>query len=275
MSEHQLDLFSFADVKTAVPPPTGRDVPVVAADRLDDRALIEAIPGASLAAVAALTGEAARRRLGAAVPVLATLCRRFAGFGTGHIVPEQAAALAALAAIGGREAALVVTGLIQRAVVQGPALRIALSAAVRLDASLSIETLGSFMAHPDPLIRADACRCARPLPAFVAPLLALLRDPHRTVAIAAACALARLGRSEALATLKESLRTSPSGETIDAVVTIADEECMVLLGRIARSTERLASKVLVALDGMDQPRADKIAAALRRDFAAAAPGALS
>ena len=53
----------------------------------------------------ALAAEAGRRRLAAAVPSLETLCRRFSGFGIDRMVPEQAAALQALAAIGGREAA--------------------------------------------------------------------------------------------------------------------------------------------------------------------------
>jgi hypothetical protein len=53
------------------------------------------------------------------------LCRRFSGFGIDRMVPEQAAALQALAVISGREAAQAVSQLIVRGVVQGPALNLA------------------------------------------------------------------------------------------------------------------------------------------------------
>jgi hypothetical protein len=48
-----------------------------------------------------LAAEAGRRRLVGATAALEALCRRFKGFGTEHAVPEQIAALGALAGIGG------------------------------------------------------------------------------------------------------------------------------------------------------------------------------
>ena len=72
---------------------------------LEDEALIAAIAAASLDHCAGLVAEAVRRRLAAAIPALEALCRRFAGFGIDHMVPEQSAALRALAAIGSRDAA--------------------------------------------------------------------------------------------------------------------------------------------------------------------------
>jgi hypothetical protein len=48
------------------------------------------------------------------------------------MVPEQAAALKALAVISGREAAQAVSRLIVRGVVQGPALSLAASTAARI-----------------------------------------------------------------------------------------------------------------------------------------------
>jgi hypothetical protein len=55
-----------------------------------------------------------------------------------------------------------------------------------------------------------------------------------------------MGRIEAGPTLKHLLRVAPSPEVIDSVVPIADEECVVLLGRIARSAPGLTA---AALDG--------------------------
>jgi hypothetical protein len=48
------------------------------------------------------------------------------------------------------------------------------------------------------------------------------------------------------------------------VSSIADEECAVLLGRIARSTPALAEAALISLENVDDARAAGIAAAIRR-----------
>ena len=47
------------------------------------------------------------------------------------------------------------------------------------------------------------------------------------------------------------------------ITPIADEECIVLLGRLAREDASFRPAVLDALDAIDHPRADKAAAALR------------
>src|SRR6266446_1968226 len=102
MSEQQLDLFSAAGIWEQ-PLPQSVGYPTAAAE-LDDQQLVAAIPGSNLADSATLAGEAGRRRLAAAIPALEALCRRFAGFGVERVVPEQAAALQALAMVGGRDA---------------------------------------------------------------------------------------------------------------------------------------------------------------------------
>jgi hypothetical protein len=255
VTERQLDLFSDAAV------PTARSV---AAADMEDAALIAAIPESSLADSALLAAEAGRRRLGEAVPVLAALCRRFAGFGADRIVPEQAAALRALGAIGSPEAAQAVSAMMCRSVVQGPTLGVAVATAAQLQATLPADVLGSLLRHADPLIRAAACRCARRLPEVMALLVGLLNDPDRTVGSAAACALGRLGRSDARPALKALLRERPSKEVVESVSAIADEECMVLLGRLARTMPALADAALDALESIDHPRADAIAAAIRQ-----------
>src|SRR5207245_1765213 len=108
-----------------------------------------------------------RRRLAAAVPALAALCRRFTGFGAERAVPEQDAALDGLAMIGGQDAAQAVAALIARGIVQGPSLRAAVRAAAQLRSALSADAVCSLLRHAEPGIRADACRCARPLPEVI------------------------------------------------------------------------------------------------------------
>jgi HEAT repeat protein len=262
MREEQLDLFSGrVEVEQSLSRAPCSNVPARA---LDDETLIAALPGSDLSDSCALAAEAGKRRLAAAVPVLAALCRRFAGFGVRRTIPEQAAAIEALVMIGSRDAAFAVADMIEQAIAQGPGLRIAVSAAAQLGSTLSADVLRQLLRHPEPPVRADACRCARPLPELILLLVDLLDDLDPGVAAAAACALGRMGRVEARSSLKGLLRESPSEEAIDAVCLIADEECAVLLGRIARSESILAVLALDALENIETPRAAAVAAAVRR-----------
>jgi hypothetical protein len=261
--ERQLDLF--ADAGTRLEPclPPSKELSPPPAELPDD-VLIAALPSASLANSAVLAAEAARRRLAAAVPALCALCRRFAGFGGERIVPEQAAALQALADIGGRDAGRAVAEMISRAVVRGPALKVALAAAARLRSTLPVDVLQRMLRHADPGIRADACRCAHPWPELIALVVELLEDGDRMVAKTAACVLGEMGRIEARPLLASLLREDPSEEVIESLLPVADEECLVLLGRIGRSVPRLSAVVIDALEAIEHPRANVIASANRR-----------
>ena len=166
--------------------------------------------------------------------------------------------------IGGRDAGRAVSEMIERAVVQGPTLQIAVSAAARLGSTLSSNVLPRLLRDVEPSIRADACRCARASPELILILIDLLDDLDRRVATAAALALGRMGRIEARPILKGLLRDAPSEDLIEAVSSIADEECVVLLGRIARSSSVLADAALASLENADHAQADTIAAAIRR-----------
>jgi hypothetical protein len=255
MLESQLDLFSDAGTRREDFVPERPPAPLVPAE-MDDEALIEALAQSRLAEIAQLADEVARRRLIAAVPALADLCLRLAGFGIDRLVPEQAAALEALTAIGGREAAQAVAEMIAKGTFAGPTLQLAVSAAARLRASLPVNVLQLLLRHPQPGIRARACRCARPLPNSIKLLIESLNDGDKIVARSAACALGTMGRAEARPMIKNLLRDAPSPDVIEAAVSIADEECVVLLGRIARTTPALADSAL-------GPRAGTIAASVR------------
>jgi hypothetical protein len=97
------------------------------------------------------------------------------------MVPEQAAALQALAAIGGCEAAQAVSQLIVRGVVQGPTLNLAVSAAARIGSALPADVLRSLLQHPDPGIRASVCGCARRRPELISVMIDLLDDLNQGV----------------------------------------------------------------------------------------------
>jgi hypothetical protein len=53
---------------------------------------------------------------------------------------------------------------------------------------------------------------------------------------------------------------NPSAQIIDALAPIADEECVILLGRVARTVPDLSSAAFDALDAIDHPRALRILA---------------
>ena len=262
MPERQLDLFSASGIppKGQSEPDHGRQEPAPA--DLDDDALIAAIPFAGLAAAPALVAKAGRRRLHAAVPALEQLCLRFAGFGLERAVPEQVAALDALDLIGGPQAAQTVARLIARDVVQGPTRKIAVAVAARLKSPMPAETVLALLQHADPEMRADACRCTGPWPAARPFLLDLAQDSDTNVAVAACCALGRMGWRDARPALLRLLRDAPSVEVIDAIPAIADEDCIVLLGRLIRTQPGLADPALDALEMIDHPRARQIVAAM-------------
>ena len=95
-------------------------------------------------------------------------------------------------------------------------------------------------------------------------MIELLGDLNNIVAAAAACALGRMGRTESRPTLVHLLLQAPSIEVIDAACMVADDDCLVLLGRIGRTRPDLTDAVLATLDNSDAPRAAHIADAVRR-----------
>jgi hypothetical protein len=256
----QLDLFRHVPAPAEPAPSNEVPRPAPAPDTVKDDELLAAIPHARITDSLALAAEAGRRRMTAAVPALEALCARFSGFGADGIVREQAAAIDALAQIAGVDAAQALARLIARRTVQGPGLQRAVGAAARLGAKLPAGTVMELLGHDDPQIRADACRFARRSREMVAQLRDLLDDLQRPVRMAAACALGLMGRNEVRPLLSRYLREEPSAELIDAVSPIADEECVILLGRIARTMPDLSPAALDALDSIDHPRASRIAA---------------
>jgi HEAT repeat protein len=256
----QLELFRHVPAPAELLPFNGAAGAAGALETMENDELLAGLPHARIVDSVALAGEAGRRRMTAAIPALAALCRRFAGFGADRIVPEQAAAIDALAQIAGANAAQTLAQLIAKRTVQGPCLQRAVGVAARIGAKLPAGTVMELLRHDDPAIRADGCRFAQASPDMVAQLRDLLDDLQRPVRMAAACALGRMGRNEVRPLLTRYLREEPSAQLIDAVVPVADEECVILLGRIARTMPDLSKATLDALDSIDHPRASRIAA---------------
>jgi hypothetical protein len=257
----QLDLFGDRPKFDQPPNPVSRR-PVLARDLSDER-LIAAIPEATLADACALTAEAGRRRLSAAIPALATLCNPFAAYGVHVEVPEQAAALEALGAIGGPEASRAVFLAIARRIVQGPTLAVATAVAARLGVVFPADIGLALLRDSNPSVRALACACVRAGHDVIATLIAMLDDSDGEVSVAAACALGRMGRAEARVPLKRYLTERPSARVIEAAAGVADDEAIVLLARVGRARPDLALSVLSALEEIDSPRAATAASGLK------------
>ena len=204
MAAQQLDLFAVdrGDLEVDV---SRAEVPHNAAE-LTDTALIAALPDAGLTDATSLAAEAARRHLAGAVLPLERLCRRLTGFGADRLVPEQVAALEALADIGGEAARHAVARLVAHRTVQGPTLATALNAAARLGSSLPPARLEELLDDADRTVRAAACRCVRSAGRHLGLLIELLDDLHPEVAHAAAMALGRIGRVEGRPLLMGLLR---------------------------------------------------------------------
>jgi hypothetical protein len=258
----QLDLFG--DRPEIDRPQDRTSAKPVALESLTDALLIAAIPDSTLADVIAITEEAGKRRLSAAIPALICLCNRFVGYGASAIVPEQVAALNALGAIGGRDAAQAVSRLITTGTVQGPTLVTALNVAAQLGVVLTQDVASRLLRDPDRSLRAATCGCVRANHAIIAALLSMTGDPDAEVAIASACALGRMGRSEALPPLKKYLTERPSPRIVEALARVADEEAIVLLARTGRARRELINAVVSSLDEIEHPRAMASADALKR-----------
>jgi HEAT repeats len=261
VDDRQLDLF--APTRPAAAASTSPHRPALDPALLDDAALIAALPDANLQDCVALAAEAGRRRVSAALPALARLCKRFAGWGIGTVVPEQVAALDALTRIGGRAAATIVADGIARAEFVGPTLVHAVAAAAALETKLPEDVVLQLLRHDNPRLRADSCRCVRASPPVIALLIDLLDDLHPEVCTAAAIALGMLGRREARPLLKHLLQETPTPEIVSALAGIADDECLVLLRRLAQHAPALTEAVIDALEMSDHPRAAAIAATLQ------------
>lgn len=256
MARQQLDLFS---TRASLPESSSSNV-VSQPDKppltsLEDAELIAQIAKADVVEAPILAMEAGRRRLAGAILVLETLCLRFAGFGVNRRIPEQEAALDALAMIGGPHAKQSVAKIILKGAVQGPSLRTAMAAAGRLKIVLPSESVLELLQHEDGHVRSAACRCVARDPKVVPCLAACLQDHVPEIRDAAACALGRLGRNEALAPLTHLLQQAPSPDIIDAVTSIANEDVVILLGRIARTRPDLRKAAIEALGAIEHPTA--------------------
>ena len=242
-------------------PKAGRAMPDPAS--LDDDALVAGIPEAGLALAPALAAEAARRGLLAAVPALERLCCRLVGFGRDREVPEQMAALDALARIGGAAAANAVLRILSKDVVLGQLSRLPLR--LRFASVLSCQKARhcSFCATPTPLCgpMLAVALLFGPPPSLSSSSFWMIstpasppRQPARWVA------WAKWRQGPPCFTGCGKLRRQRSSTPFPRLpaMTRRSRRRHSAAGRIARSAGPLAGKAFDALAGIDNPRARRL-----------------
>ena len=234
-----------------------------AVSSIPDEALMEAVSGNPKRLRLAAIEEVGRRRIAGAVPALALVCRQLMGHGADEIVPEQIAAVEALAAIGGRGSAAAMAELIDEQVIVGPGLLDALVAAAGLGSVLAQDVMPSLLRSDDADIRAAACRLVRGRPGEVAQVRLMLDDRSPQVRLAAACCLGSLGHEDVRPALLAAADSSPTHEVIEGLAGVIDADTVVRLGRIARLAPEWREAIVEVLEDCDLPTAAKVAAGLR------------
>lgn len=257
----QFDLFSIQKpVRPKVLPaaqPRDREV-------LSDEDILDRLPMAGISDVSLLCGLAVRRRLGdRALPALEALWRRFKGFGNDRPEPEQTAVVETLAKLGTARARESLAGIVTAPNFPPPLLPAALSAARSAALKLPAQFVGPLLAHADPRIREQAAKLSGFGQPDIGALAACLDDTQPAVRRAAAIVLGQFGYAGAKTILLDELQKTPTGEIIEALTAIADDDIIVHLGRCAKSHPALAEPIAAELDDIGTPRSRKVAARIR------------
>ena len=234
--------------------------PPVAPDAgLTDGALIATLPQATPSNVEALCLEVVSRSLEAAVPALEELWRRFAGYGIGAPLVEQRAVLGTLAQLDCEAARAALKGIVLSGGLPASLLSAALRAAADAGLALPAAFVGPLLDHGDIAVRE---------PAFALALKAGVRgdrfrdglgDASAFIRRSAALALGDLGDAGAREALIEELIRNPSGEVIEALAAIADDDVIVHLGRCAECHPAFVDIVLDILREMESAKAARLA----------------
>jgi len=185
------------------------------------------------------------------------------GYGAEEIIPEQIAAVEAIAAIGGHGAAPALAEIIDEQVIVGPGLVNALVIAARLGARLAHDVVLSLLRSDDATVRVVSCRLVRGRPEEVAQARLMLVDRSPQVQLAAACCLGSLGYEDARPALLAAVELSPTLEVIEGLAGVLDADTVVRLGRVARLAPEWREAIREVLEDCELPSAAKVAAGLR------------
>ena len=261
----QFDLFTGGG--TVAPAAAPADAPFCP-ETLSDEDVLDRIPNARIADVRVLCRLAVERGLGdRAVPALEALWRRFKGFGHDKPLPEQTAVIETLAKLETAGARQLLAEIAHD--LPPPLLPAALSAALSASLRLPVHVLRPLLADADPRIRELAARLSGFGQPDIGALAACLSDTEPAVQRAAAVVLGQFGHAAAKAILLSELRRAPTGDIVEALSAIADDDIVVHLGRCAAAHPALAGRIAAELEGMETALSLKVARRIRDDLAEA------
>lgn len=233
---------------------------VVDPEALDDETLIEQLPKASLSNAHALCTQILARGLGErALPGLVALWTRFKGFGIIYPLPEQRLALQTLGVIGTSDAQNEIRKILVTPDLPDSLLPFALQAANTAKLSLPLRYITPWLEHDTSLVRALAFTLIQPRNPALDILEAGLSDPDASVRRAALITTGNLGHTIAKTGLFGEFRINPTSQIVRALLSVADEDIIVRIGRFALENHQFQELIIDELTELDDPKAAKVA----------------
>lgn len=261
----QFDLFTGGG--TVEPAAVPADKPICP-ETLSDEDILDRIPDAGIADVRLLCSLAVERGLDdRAVPCLEALWRRFTGYGYDRPCPEQTAVIETLARLETAGARQLLTDIATAHDLPPSLLPPALSAALSASLKLPVDFIRPLLTHADPRVRELAARLSEYGQPDIQALDACLNDTQLAVRRAAAVVLGQFGYAGAKATLLIELQRTPTGEIVEALAAIADDEIIVHLSRCAAAHPALAGRIATELEELETALSLRAARRIRNDLA--------
>ena len=227
---------------------------------LSDKDLLEKTAKATLSTLDLLCAQIVERGLGdIAVPSLVTLWNLFKGFGIKSPFPEQQRALETLSAIGNDTAKTAISKILAAQDLPDSLLPLALRAAVRVGLNLPQAQILPWLEHDAPIVRAQAFALIQSSNPQQSTLEIGFSDPDPSVRRAALTTAGNLGHSTAKAGLLAEFRKNPTGQTITALLSVADDDIAVEIGRYALENPPHQALIASELEHLDTPKTQKLA----------------
>jgi hypothetical protein len=225
---------------------------------LEDQDLIEQVAKAKLSNVHALCTQIIERNLGdTAVPALVALWSRFQGFGIITPLPEQQLALQTLGAIGNHAAQAAISKILVAPDLPDNLLPLALQTATTVALRLPQRQVIPWLGHEAPIVRALAFTLIQAANPPLNILETGLTDPDPSVRRAALVTVGNLGHHVAKSGLLAEFGKNPTSQIVRALLAIADEEIIVIIGRYALENQAHQALIADELSTLDDPKATK------------------
>ena len=242
------------------PDTSQHDLGVENLEGLSDKDLVEKTAKATLSNVDLLCAQIVERGLGdIAVPGLVALWNRFKGFGIATPLPEQKLALETLRAIGNEAAKKEISKILGAQDLPDSLLPFVLQAAVSVGLKLPQAQILPWLEHGAPTVRAQAFILIQSNSPQRSTLEIGFSDPDPSVRRTALTVAGNLGHISARAGLLAEFRKNPTSQKIEALLTVADDDIVVEIGRYALENPPHRCLIASELEALHTPKARKLA----------------